>query len=100
MTAHSTDDAHVIATAINGGWILRGFKLGIGFWLAGVFIAAVTFAAFIAFGGTVLGLSHLSRGSDVSQAAPADPRDWREQLRANDQAAVEMKRQAEARKLH
>jgi hypothetical protein len=34
--------AGVIADSINRGWIVRGIKLGIGFWLAGLIIFAVS----------------------------------------------------------
>lgn|GEM_PF-5048872 len=46
-TSRQSEDAELIAYSINKGWVMRGFKLGIGFWLAGVFITVV--GAVIAF---------------------------------------------------
>src|SRR5690242_12942911 len=83
-------DANLVAAAISGDWISRGFKLGIGFWLAGLFVALVGFVLFVFFGAALLA-SHPNGGTaSVSASPPApDHRSWQEKLKAADEAAVE-----------
>ena len=80
-----------LTDAIRDRWVTRGFKLGLGFWLASALVHASTF--------TVLHGVHAA--SDAIQTAhfgislpgpplKQDPRGWRAQLEAVDQAGKEM----------
>ena len=44
-------DAIMVAKAVDNDWIMRGFKLGIGFWLAGIVAIVLLFFAFAAIVG-------------------------------------------------
>lgn len=98
-------DARLIADAINHGWVGRGFLLGIGFWLAGLFVTLVCMVLFVMFGAAMLSSSGLinnsSSGYTPTDFSPAvlpppspdtDTRDWRERLNAQDQVRLEMQR--------
>src|SRR4051812_29256199 len=95
-------DAQVVAHAINGGWIGRGFKLGIGFWLAGLFIAALGFLLFAVFGAALMAGRLRDSVTPISESAtpaPApDNRDWRAKLKAADQAQAESQRYLAAKR--
>jgi hypothetical protein len=41
----------MVAKAVDNDWIMRGFKLGIGFWLAGIVAIVLLFFAFAAIVG-------------------------------------------------
>jgi hypothetical protein len=95
MAQEMGSDALHIGRAINGGWISRGFKLGIGFWLAGLFVAVAGFLLFVAFGATLLaiGSSVDAIGSSLKATStapvvqgPPDHRGWRERLKVSDDA--------------
>lgn len=100
--SETTPDARAISRAINEGWIARGFMLGIGFWLAGLFIvtagAVVVFVAGAALSGLGAPTASTSPASTAStlQPPPVDKRDWREQLRASDAAAQQANRRLES----
>ena len=49
MTPAAEAHARIIADAISKGWIDRGIKLGIGFWLAGLIIFAISAVFWIVF---------------------------------------------------
>jgi len=61
-------DARTISEAINTGWIARGFKLGIGFWLAGLCIGFATFILFL-FGGAALVGAVVNASKDANKPA-------------------------------
>jgi hypothetical protein len=93
--ARESPDARLIAAAIERGWILRGLKLGIGFWLSGVVIAgaAFVFVAVLFFGG----LSMVSRTPDspaeYSPPASSPPdSNWRATAKAYDEATEKNKK--------
>jgi hypothetical protein len=101
--SETTSDARAISRAINEGWIARGFMLGIGFWLAGVFIVAasavlvfVAGAALSGLGTSTASIPSTSTAESTLPPAPVDKRDWREQLRASDAAAQGAKRRLES----
>lgn len=93
-------EGRAITRAINDGWIGRGFKLGIGFWLAGLFVIVASWFAVLVLGRLVgeLPSPSLPSSAERSPAAaaklgPTDPRSWQEQLRAQDAAARQLDRQ-------
>ena len=82
-------DAKFVADAIREDWIIRGVKLGIGFWLSGVVIVVATLLVLLALG--ILGKIAASTSEPVS-AVPdvgstvrqSDESDWRQRLKSYD----------------
>lgn len=54
MTPAAEAHAEVIADAISKGWIVRGIKLGIGFWLAGLIIFVISAVFWLVFIGALV----------------------------------------------
>jgi hypothetical protein len=85
-------DAKFVADAIRQDWIMRGVKLGIGFWLSGVVIVVATVLVLLALG--ILGriaASTSEPASAVADVGPAgrqsDEGDWRQRLKSYDDYA-------------
>jgi hypothetical protein len=81
-------DAAFIADAIREDWIMRGLKLGIGFWLAGVVIVVTTVLVLLALGalGGIAALTSrpASAGDVGATERQSDDGDWRQRLKSYD----------------
>jgi len=80
-------DAAAVALAIERGWVWRGFQLGIGFWLAGLFIIVVSALFWVFVLAKLIGVGHALPSTPAS-VSDTDPRTWQEQLNASDEAAA------------
>ena len=74
MTPASEAHAKIIADAISKGWIVRGIKLGIGFWLAGLIIVTISAVFWLVFISALVqafsSAAGREPGSDVSASLP------------------------------
>ena len=68
MRGIASAHANLIADSIEKGWIMRGLKLGIGFWLAGLLTFIVSALLWVFVIGAFLGaVTQFHRAGDAAQ---------------------------------